>query len=159
MVLKTMVDELAEHRFFQQFPDDLRNRLADCAKNVVFEPGATICTEGTAATGFYAIRSGRVNVGIHVPYKGLSVIETRRDGDVIGWSWLFAPYRWQIDAVAADRVRAIALHADCLLPYFEEHPFAGYRVTTAFAQVMEENIHSSRLRLLDLYGRDDAGHR
>ncbi len=154
MTTRTMADELADHRFFRLIPSDLRERLAGCAKNVVFAPGDRICVEGTHASGFFALRAGRVNVGIYVPHQGLQVLETRHAGDVIGFSWLFAPYRWQIDAVAAERVRAIELHADCLLPYLEEHPADGYLLVRMFAQEMEETIQSTRLRLLDVYGRD-----
>jgi CRP/FNR family transcriptional regulator, cyclic AMP receptor protein len=159
VVLTTMVEELADHRFFRLMPSELRLRLAGCAKNVVFEPSARLCTEGTRATGFFAIRSGRVNVGLYVPHRGLQVLETRHAGDVIGYSWLFPPYRWQIDAVAAERVRAVELHADCMLPYLEENPSDGYLLARMFAQEMQEHIQSAQLRLLDVYGRDYAGSR
>jgi CRP-like cAMP-binding protein len=154
MAVTTMAEELAGHRFFRTIPVELRERLAGCAKNVVFAPGDRICVEGTHASGFFAIRTGRVNVGIYVPHQGLQVLETRSAGDVLGFSWLFPPYRWQIDAVAGDQVRAIELHADCLLPYLEEHPAGGYLLVRMFAQEMEETIQSTRLRLLDVYGRD-----
>ena len=107
MTVLSMADELAAHRFFRLIPSELRVRLAGCAKNVVFAAGDRICVEGTHASGFFALRSGRVNVGIYVPHQGLQVLETRHAGDVIGFSWLFPPYRWQIDAVAAEQVRAI----------------------------------------------------
>jgi CRP/FNR family cyclic AMP-dependent transcriptional regulator len=157
MVLNTMAEELSGHRFFNSLPIDIRTRLADCANNVVFEAGATICSEGTPATGFFAIRSGRVNVGMHVPNKGLAVLETLHSGDVFGWSWLFAPYRWPVDVVALEQVRAIELHANCLLPYLEEHPAAGYELMKAFAVSMDELIQSARVRLLDLYGSGNVG--
>ena len=158
MVVTTMAEELAAHRFFRLIPAELRERLAGCAKNVHFAPGERICVEGTHASGFFAVRSGRVNVGIYVPHQGLQVLETRHAGDVIGFSWLFPPYRWQIDAVAGEQVRAIELHADCLLPYLEENPSDGYLLTRMFAQEMEETIQSTRLRLLDVYGRDRVHH-
>jgi len=156
VVVTTMAEELADHRFFRLIPSALRERLAGCAKNVVFAPDERICVEGTHASGFFAIRGGRVNVGIYVPHQGLQVLETRHAGDVIGFSWLFPPYRWQIDAVAAERVHAIELHADCMLPYLEEHPADGYLLVRMFAQEMEETVQSTRLRLLDVYGRDRA---
>ena len=122
MTPTTMAEELAGHRFFELFPDDLRVRLAQCANNVVFDAGATLCTEGTSAKSFFAIRSGRVNVGVHVPSKGLVSLETLQTGDILGWSWVVPPYVWHFDAVAVEQVRAVELHADCLLPYLEENP-------------------------------------
>ncbi|MFZ0170805.1 MAG: cyclic nucleotide-binding domain-containing protein [Acidimicrobiales bacterium] len=149
-----MAEELAAHRFFQELPDELRRRLSECATNVVFEAGATLCTEGTPARSFFALRAGRVNVGVHVPSKGLVVLETLQTGDIMGWSWVLPPYRWHFDAVAVEHVRAIELHADCILPYLGEEPAAGFRLMTAVATIMEERLESARLRLLDLFGHD-----
>ncbi|HXY44830.1 MAG TPA: cyclic nucleotide-binding domain-containing protein [Acidimicrobiales bacterium] len=152
----TMTEELAAHRFFQQLPDELTRRLAECATNVVFEAGAALCTEGTPARSFFAIRAGRVKVGVHVPSKGLVGLETLQTGDIMGWSWVLPPYLWHFDAVAVEHVRAIELHADCILPYLEENPAAGFRLMTAVATIMEERLESARLRLLDLFGHDRA---
>jgi CRP/FNR family transcriptional regulator, cyclic AMP receptor protein len=156
MTPTTLAEELAVHRFFEPFPEELRRRLAECANNVVFDAGATLCTEGTPAKSFFAIRAGRVNVGVHVPSKGLVTLETLQTGDIMGWSWVLPPYRWHFDAVAVEPVRAVELHSDCLLPYLEENPAAGYRLITEVAKIMEERLESARLRLLDLFGREDA---
>ena len=156
MALTTMAEVLAEHRFFQQLPDEIRTRLADCANNVVFGAGETLCTEGTPARSFFAVRAGRVSVGVHVPSKGLVSLETVQSGDILGWSWVLPPYTWHFDAVALEPVRAVELHADCILPYLDENPAAGYRLMRAVALIMEDRLRSARLRLLDLYGRDDA---
>ncbi len=156
MTPSTLAEELATHRFFEAFPEDLRRRLAQCANNVVFDAGAVLCTEGTPAKSFFALRAGRVNVGVYVPSKGLVTLETLQSGDIMGWSWVLPPYRWHFDAVAVEQVRAVELHADCLLPYFEENPAAGYHLMTAVARIMEERLESARIRLLDLFGREDA---
>ena len=79
MTVLSMADELAAHRFFRLIPSELRVRLAGCAKNVVFAAGDRICVEGTHASGFFALRSGRVNVGIYVPHQGLQVLEGQAD--------------------------------------------------------------------------------
>ncbi len=152
MQMTTIEGELAKHRFFRELPADLRARLANCSNNVVFEAGATITTEGQAAKSFFAIRSGRVNIGIHVPHKGLVVVETLQSGDILGWSWVLPPYRWHFDAVAIEHVRAIELHADCMLAYLDENPESGYRLLRQVASIMEERLDSARMRLLDLYG-------
>ena len=151
-----MADELAEHRFFERLPEELRRRLAECAENVVFEAGATLCTEGTPATSFFALRSGRVSVGVHVPGKGLVGLETLQSGDILGWSWILPPHLWHFDAVALERVRAVQLHSACILPYLETDPTAGFRLMTAVALIMEERLDSARIRLLDLFGRSSG---
>ena len=41
-------------------------------------------------------------------------METAAEGEVLGWSWLVAPYRWHFDARAVGLVRAIAIDGKCL---------------------------------------------
>jgi len=157
--MRHISDELAEHRFFARLPDELRVRLADCANNVVFDTGRQLLKEGAPADSFFAVRAGRVAVGIRTPNRGLALIETLHTGDILGWSWLFPPYRWHFDAVAIEPVRAIELHAECIRSYLEGRPQAGFDLVLGVAAVMEERLESARLRLLDLYGSGDDPHR
>ena len=39
---------------------------------------------------------------------------TLHDEDVLGWSWLFPPYRWHLDARALAPVRALGFDGACL---------------------------------------------
>lgn len=155
MPLQRISEELARHRFFTQLPDELRERLAGCANNVVFSTGQRLIMEGATADRFYAIRSGRVAVGVRRPDGSLALVQTVHSGDILGWSWLLPPHRFRFDAVAIEPVHAIELHADCVRTYLAEHPEAGYSVAVAIAAVMDERLESARLRLLDLYGSGD----
>ena len=42
------------------------------------------------------------------------VIETLDPGEIVGWSWLFPPYRWHFDARALSLVRATSFDGACL---------------------------------------------
>jgi hypothetical protein len=79
-------------------------------------------------------------------------IETIGEGEVLGWSWLFPPYRWQFDAQAVGLVRAIAFDGRCLRGKCEEDHDLGYWLMQRFAQVMSQRLQATRLQLLDLYG-------
>lgn len=150
-----IADELAAIRFFASFPPTLTLRLAKCAERVSYPAEATILTEGAPADGFWVIESGRVAVGVSTPQRGLAVIETLARGDILGWSWLFPPHRWNFDAVTLEPVSAIQIHASCLREYLEEHPKAAYRLLAGVAGVMAERLESARMRLIDIYGSGD----
>ena len=154
--MQHIADELAAHRFFAHLPAELREQLAGCAGNAVFQTGARLISEGGAADSFYAIRSGRVAVGTRPPNGALALVETLHSGDVLGWSWLLPPHRWRFDAIAIEPVHAIQLHAACVLTYLDAHPEAGYEVALGVAGIMAERLESARLRLLDLYGSGRA---
>ncbi len=80
------------------------------------------------------------------------MIETIEAGEVIGWSWLFPPYRWHFDARALAPVRATRFDGACLRGKCEADPALGYDLMSRFAQVLIERLQWTRLRLLDVYG-------
>jgi CRP/FNR family transcriptional regulator, cyclic AMP receptor protein len=153
--MRDVAAEMHRHRFFSGMSDAMQDRLAGCSEFVSFAAGETILKEGAPANSFYAIRSGRVSVGVRTPNRGLAVIDTLHDGEILGWSWLIKPFRWTYEAVATEPVRAIEFHADCIRPYLDEEPAAGYELVTRIAGVMAERLQSAGLRLIDIYGVHD----
>ena len=130
--------------------------VAGCGGNVRFEPGELVFREGEQADTFYVVRQGSVAIESHVPERGSVTIDTVGAGDVVGWSWLFAPYRWHFDARALSRVRATGFDGACLRGKCDDDPALGYDLMQRFAQVMIERLQSARVRLLDLYGSGRA---
>jgi CRP-like cAMP-binding protein len=126
--------------------------LAGCARNVHFDAGEQIFREGEPADAFWVIRHGRVALEAHVPARGPLTIETLEPGEVLGWSWLFPPYRWHFDARALSGVRATAFDGACLRGKCSDDPALGYDLMQRFARVMMERLQATRLRLLDVYG-------
>ena len=136
-------------------PEELQ-LLAGCASNVHFDQGAVLFREGDAADTFYLIRHGSVALEMFVPARGPAIIETLEAGEVVGWSWLFPPYRWHFDARALTPIRATAFDGACLRGKCEDDPRLGYALMARFAQVLIERLQWTRLRLLDLYGHDGS---
>ena len=150
--MKTIADLLAEHRFFQGLDQESLEFVAGCGENVHFAQGERILTEGEPANSFYLVRSGRVALGFFVPDRGTVVVDTLDEGEVLGWSWLFEPYRWQFDAEASEDVSAVAFDGVCLRTKCDSDPRLGYQLVQRFAQVMLERLQSVRMRMLDVYG-------
>ena len=131
--------------------------VAGCASNVHFDQGAVIFREGDQADTFFLVRHGSVALEMFVPARGSAVIETIEAGDVVGWSWLFPPYRWHFDARALTAVRATSFDGACLRGKCDDDPALGYDLMSRFAQVLIERLQWTRLRLLDVYGDGRAG--
>ena len=92
-----------------------------------------------------------------MPARGSVVIETIEAGEVIGWSWLFAPYRWHFDARALDgRPRDRLRRRLPARRSARSDPRLGYDLMGRFAQVLIERLQWTRLRLLDVYGNGNA---
>ena len=129
--------------------------LAGCARNVHFRAGEYLFRDGDPAETFFVVRHGSVALEAFVPTRGPVVIETIEAGEVLGWSWLFHPYRWHFDARALTLVRATEFDGTCLREKCETNPAFGYRLMGRFAQVVIERLQWTRIRLLDLYGNAD----
>jgi CRP-like cAMP-binding protein len=129
--------------------------IAGCGSNVRFREGEVLFREGDEANTFYVVRHGTVALETFVPARGSVTIETIEAGEVVGWSWLFHPYRWHFDARALSLVRATGFDGACLRGKCEADPRLGYDLMSRFAQVVIERLQWTRLRLLDVYG--DAG--
>ena len=143
---------LADVPLFAGLDEGALELLAGCASNVRFDPGKLLFEEGRPADEFYVVRHGSVAIESHAPARGAMTIETIGPGEVVGWSWLFPPYRWHFDARALTQVRATAFDGACLRGKCDDDPGLGYDLMQRFAQVMIDRLQATRLRLLDLYG-------
>lgn len=148
----TLEPILSAHPFLQGLDQPVLALIVGCASNVHFDAGQYLFREGEEASEFYVIREGLVSVEIHVPERGSVTLQTVAAGGIVGWSWVFPPYRWHSDARAVEPTRAIALDGACLRRKCDETPRMGYELMKRFARVLDESLQASRLQLLDLYG-------
>jgi CRP/FNR family transcriptional regulator, cyclic AMP receptor protein len=147
---------LKENALFRGLSDEDLETIAGCATNVRFEPGQFIFRENETANTFYLIRFGNVSVEFFAPGPGAITVQTRSEGDVLGWSWLFPPYVWTHDARALNLTRAIAFDAACLRGKLEHDPRLGYELMKRFGNLVQERLEATRLQLADLYGAHHA---
>jgi CRP-like cAMP-binding protein len=150
--MKTLDAELAQSPVFRGLTAAQLELIAGCGQNTGFEAGDYLFREGGQADTFYLLRHGRVQLEIFAPGRGAVTIQTVDDGDVVGWSWLFPPYRWHFDARALDSVRAVAFDGACLRRKCQEDHSLGFELLGRFSPVMLERLQATRMQLLDVYG-------
>jgi len=153
-VIEDLAGLVERHPLFRGLPGGVAELVAGCAHNVAFSPGELILAEGGAADAFYLVRRGRVTLEVHAAGRGPLVVETLDPGAVLGLSWLFPPYRWNLDARALDPVGAIAVDSSCLRHKAEADAAFGYQLMKRLSAVLVERLEATRYRLLDLYGHD-----
>ncbi len=149
--MQTLEPILAEHPFFKGLEPQYLKLITGCASNVRFDAGTYIFREGEPASQFFLIREGKVALEIHGAQRGPIEIETIETGEVLGWSWLFPPYRWHFSGRAIEPTRAIALDGVCLRTKAEEDPRLGYELMKRVAQIMMERLQATRMQVLDVY--------
>ena len=143
---------LREHPFFKGLEPGFLEVIVGCASNVVFKDDELIFREGEKADHFYIIRQGKVALELFVPGREPVMVATLGEGEVFGWSWLLAPYRWHFDAHAREQTRAIVFDAACLRNKCEtDHDF-GYELFKRFSGIIADRLQATRLQMLDIYG-------
>ncbi|MDE2162742.1 MAG: cyclic nucleotide-binding domain-containing protein [Alphaproteobacteria bacterium] len=140
-----------EHPFFAGLKEGFCQLISGCAKNVRFEAGQYLFHEGQAADQFYILRSGRVALEMSAPTRSLT-IQTLGEDEIVGASWLVAPYRWGFDAKALELTRAISMDAACLRGKCDDDHDLGYEMMKRFAPVLIQRLQATRLQILDVYG-------
>ena len=146
-------DIIQTHRFFNELDPSFSELVSGCAKNVRFGAGTYLFHEGDKASAFYLIRHGHVSLEIKAPGRQPMQFMTVGEGEIVGISWLVPPYRWSYDAKASALVRAISLDAVCLRDKCEADNHLGYELMKRFVPALAERLHTTRLQLLDLYGK------
>jgi len=150
--MMSTLDLLTTHPFLEGLPALWLERLSYEAKRNVHHGGSRLFREGGPADRFWLIRDGRVALEFNVPGRGEIVIEELGPGSVLGWSWMFPPYRWHFSAVAVEQILAIELNGAGVRRLCDNDPALGYELTRRFAGVLIDRLQAARLRLVDLYG-------
>ena len=140
-------DILARHPFLAGLPDYQLGLLTPLAGGSMFHAGNRVFREGDPAEGFWLIFDGSVSLDSALPGGEPVVLETLGPGSVLGWSWLFPPYRWHFGAVAITTTYTLAFDGPHVRALCERHPALGYDLTTRFLRVMGERLQSARRRL------------
>ncbi|HET6214608.1 MAG TPA: cyclic nucleotide-binding domain-containing protein [Micromonosporaceae bacterium] len=143
---------LAEHPFLAGLPAGWTDRLAGTVRRIGYPASDRIFHEGGPAEHFWLIHTGRVALDIHVPGRGDVLIETLGPGAVLGWSWLFPPYRWHFGAVAAEQTGTVQFDAAAVMRLCQDDPQFGFELLHRFIGVVVDRLQTTRIRLLDLYG-------
>ncbi|MFE2283412.1 Crp/Fnr family transcriptional regulator [Streptomyces sp. NPDC059443] len=128
-----------------------RGRLMSHAREVNFREGARIFDEGTRAESFWIVRSGTVTLELPVPGRRPTPIESLGPGELVGWSWLFAPYVWQLGAEAMTPVRAYEFDATTVRMLMDADPAFGSAIGHWVGRVLALRLQQTRTRLLDVY--------
>jgi len=146
--IKTLLEEAS---FFNSLPEHNLELLCGCGQLVHAKAGSFMLKEGEEANSLYLIRKGEVGIESHIPGGVLTVSKVGSDG-VVGYSWLFPPYKNIFDARAITDVSAIKFDGRCLRAKAEADHELGYQFMKCFADILLKTMQSTRRQMLDIYG-------
>jgi CRP-like cAMP-binding protein len=145
-------EHLGGFRALAGMPAEYLDRLAAIAEPVSYPAGHRLFREGQPADACWLLAEGRIALETTVPGgRGAVVLQTLGAGDLLGWSWLRPPYRWQFGARAQAPTTGLKLDATRLRALADADPHLGYLLVLRMCGVLIDRLQATRARLLDLY--------
>ena len=117
---------VAEHPLFSGLPIDVAELVGGCSQNVAIATGQLMLEEGEPARSLFLLRRGHVALEVHEPGRVPLVIDRIGPGEPV----------------------------DCLRAKADADPAFGYLLMKRLAAVVLDRLQATRIRLLDVYGRD-----
>lgn len=96
------------------------------------------------ANRFYLITQGAVVLETYAKDRGNTVVDKLGAGDVLGWSWLFPPHYWRMDARAVEPTDAIFFYGTRLRHEAEHDHDLGYELMRRVAAVAIQRLQNAR---------------
>tara|TARA_B100001971_G_C18149703_1_gene515122 strand:+ start:445 stop:969 length:525 start_codon:yes stop_codon:yes gene_type:complete len=146
-----LVHQIADLAFFRGMHKGHLSKLAEHATRVEFSSGEQIFQAGDSANRFYVVETGTVQVETPAPGLTPIPIQSVGSGDVLGWSWLYPPYEWNLNAWATEPCEAIFFFAAPLRTELDSDPIFGNAMYQRIAQVMMGRLHHMRTQLVTAY--------
>ena len=146
---QSVADFLSRHPFFTGLDDQYIEFLTDSAVETQIGEGGILFRQGTPADKFYLLKSGKVSV--QVPALVGPVLEIQRIGEnqILGWSWLIPPYRWNFQARVEEDASLLEFDGRAVLARCEEDPRFGFEMLKRFAALMSERLEAARQKMMD----------
>ena len=139
---------IGKHRFFTGFAPRFLEVIAAHAMQSRFEAGQHIFKIGDPANRFYLLQHGQV--ALEAPSRnGSALIQIIRDGDVLGWSWLFEPYTWHFNARALQPTSAIFVYGTRLREVCETDHDLGYALMRRVTDLVINRLQATRRQLVN----------
>ena len=149
MTTKTIAAAISKHPFGGGLSTEHLKALAEYAMQTRFAKGDLVLTKGDWANRFYLIQKGLVAVESPAREGEWLTLQKIGPGDVLGWSWLFEPYRWHFRARALETTTAIFFYGTRLRTYCEENTALGFELVKRMAQVAISRLESTQRQLIN----------
>ena len=140
---------LSTHEFFSEFNDDDLKFLCECSSTYEIKMGHILFRQGETADKFYLIRNGRISLQMPAIMGPTLEIQTLDKDQVLGWSWLISPYKWNFQAKAEEDSELLQFDGVAILARCEQEPKFGYELLKKFAVLMSEGLNAARQKMMD----------
>ena len=146
---QSITEYLSAHEFFSEFSDDVLKFLCECSSMREIKKGQILFRQGEHADKFYVVRSGRISLQMPAIMGPPLEIQAVDEDQVLGWSWLISPYKWNFQTKAEDDSELLQFDGAAILARCEQEPKFGYELLKKFAGLMSVRLNAARQKMMD----------
>lgn len=146
---KDRVEYLKSHTIFSDLKVKHIEILAKHCKKQTFAVGDLLFKQQDPAETFFILLVGSVQVEVPAIQGPALPVQELGPDEVLGWSWLIPPYRWNFEAKADQDCEVLVFDGKALLAYCEEHNDFGYELIKRFSGLMSQRLQAARIRMMD----------
>ena len=147
--MQSIENYLSAHSFFSGLEDGFMKFLSNSAQELQIKEGNVLFQQGKPADKFYLLRRGHVSVQVPALVGPTLELQVLGEDQILGWSWLIPPYRWNFQARALEDSELLEFDGRAILARCEEDPKFGYELFKRFAALMSERLDSARQKIMD----------
>ena len=146
---QSITEYLSNHEFFSEFSDDVLKFLCECSSMREIKKGHILFRQGENADKFYVVRNGRISLQMPAIMGPTLEIQTLDKDQVLGWSWLISPYKWNFQTKAEEDSELLQFDGTAILARCEQEPKFGYELLKKFAALMSVGLNAARQKMMD----------
>ena len=105
--------------------------------------------QGEHADKFYVVRSGLISIQMPAIMGPALEIQAVDEDQVLGWSWLISPYRWNFQTKAEEDSELLQFDGAAILARCEQEPKFGYELLKKFSGLMSVRLNAARQKMMD----------
>jgi CRP-like cAMP-binding protein len=152
--MPSIYESIAKAPIFEGLEEGQLVSVAADAEELRVPAGKLVISRGEAAERFYLVGQGTIALEVESPGSGTIRVLTLHESDVVGWSWLFTPYRWEVDARTVTACDLIAVNGVRLREQCDADRRLGYEIATRFGADALQRMKDSWYQIIDLTVRD-----
>ncbi|ESS73817.1 cyclic nucleotide-binding protein [Methyloglobulus morosus KoM1] len=144
-----IVEYLSAHEFFSGLSEETLKYLCEYSSEFAIKKGQILFQQGENADKFYVVRNGRIAIQMPAIIGPSLEIQTLGKDQVLGWSWLISPYKWNFQAMPEEDSELLMFDGTTILARCEKEPKFGYELLKKFAALMSVRLDAARQKMMD----------
>jgi len=146
---QSTAEYLSAHEFFSEFSGDSLKFLCECSSIREINKGQILFRQGENADKFYVVLNGRISIEMPTIMGPTLEIQTLGKDQVLGWSWLISPYKWNFQTRAEEDSELLQFDGAAILARCEQDPKFGYELLKKFAALMSVGLNAARQKIME----------